>query len=112
MRDKEFLEELISDEYSMKIIDTTLYILNELFKQMKENGLSSAVAYFGNVKVRNIILYSVFTIILLTTFILFVSVAFKKIKISIWNTNLALKMIPSDSMSKKDYKKVQSFFYL
>lgn len=91
----------------IEMIDTKLYVMPDSFTKLQQECMSSTSNYFAQLLNDFIILYCVFIAILIVSMIYASVFAFKRLRRSMWNTNMLLKIIPPQTLSKKDEEKLK-----
>jgi len=69
--------------------------------------MDSVTSYFSQLLNDFIILYCIFIAILIASMIYASVFVFKKLRKSMWNTNMLLKIIPPSILTKKDEEKLK-----
>ena len=109
-RDFKFLVDGLENPDTINLIDTKMHILGYTYDIMKDICMNSALQFFQTYRDRFIIIYVVFLVLLVVSVGYFFIIAFKKLKMIMWNTNIILKTIPKAAISKKDNEKLKQFF--
>eukprot|EP00347_Sterkiella_histriomuscorum_P001462 403371946 len=109
-RDQTFLRNMMNDTETIELIDAKVYILQHAFQVFQDACVDSSIKYFQSQRDQLIIIYVVFLVIIIVSILIFFLYALKRLRSTMWNTNLILKIIPSDVVSKKDAEKIKSFF--
>lgn len=98
----EFIRSILIDEDFLEILDTKMYVMPDSFTKLQNTVMDSTLAYFEKLLTEFVIVYAIFMAVLVLSMSYFSIFIFKKLKISMWNTNMLLKIIPSDTLNKKD----------
>ena len=77
------------------MIDLKLYLFDEVFLDLSGTCITSVVNYFNNAMNEMIAFYVIFVTFLLGCMLVFIFVVFKRLKDTMWNTNILLRIIPS-----------------
>eukprot|EP00347_Sterkiella_histriomuscorum_P022071 403331786 len=110
IRDQNYLKKLLNDSETIEILDSKAFILQHAFTVLKDACVQSSIKYFQSQRDQLIIIYVIFLTIIVVSILIFFLYALKKLRSTMWNTNLMLKIIPQDVISKKDVEKIRSFF--
>ena len=87
-----------------------MHVLGYTYIIFMDTCMNSVIDYFNQYKNRFIIIYGVFLGLLILVMGYFFIVAFKRLKIVMWNTNIILKTIPKSALSKHDNEELKNFF--
>ncbi|CDW88868.1 pas domain s-box family protein [Stylonychia lemnae] len=107
---QDFLKKLINDTETNEIIDAKTFILSYAMTELKKISVESTLDYFQNLRDQLVIVYVIFIFLIFAAIIVFFLFALQKLRDSMWNTNLMLKIIPQDAMDRNDNEKIKSFF--
>ena len=84
-----------------------MYIMGKSFVELENQCMNSALAYFKKLLTDFEAVYAVFLALLITSMIYFTIFAFKRLRKSMWSTNMLLKIIPKHTLSKDDSDKLK-----
>ncbi|CDW76681.1 pas domain s-box family protein [Stylonychia lemnae] len=109
-RDDQFLRVELNSTDVIDIIDTKMYIMGYSFIELENQCMESALKYFKKLLTDFIIVYAVFLALLISSMIYFTIFAFKRLRRSMWSTNMLLKIIPKQALNKNDSELLKQFF--
>ena len=110
-RSLSFLKRLITDPYTIDVIDTDLYILDKPFELLKNKSQQSIIDYFQTMMNQMYILFAAYLTFLVSFLVGFFLIMFQRLRDSMFSTNLILRIIPSKQiLEKDDQEKLQNFF--
>jgi hypothetical protein len=100
----------MTNNETIDIIDTKLYVLGETYNVLKTVVVKSVIDYFNRFLNNFIIVFTIFFGLLIVALIYYVFFAFNRLKKTMWNTNLLLKIIPISDIDKHDKEDLKDFF--
>ena len=101
-RDYNFLVQALKNSDVIEMIDTKMYILRHTFQKLKDICMQSTIDYFASLLNTFIIVYVIFITLMITSIVYFLAYGFQHLKLTMWNTNLLLKIIPNHALTKKE----------
>ncbi len=109
-RTKVFLEQALRDETMIQIIDVKAKVLDPALNQLKQVCMDSVIAYITKLLNDFVTAFIVFISILTVFVTIFVMMGFRVLRKSMWDTNIILKIIPFESLPKRDRIEIKDFF--
>jgi len=94
----------------IEIVDAKEIVIGNAFDLLKEKAEASVLDYNNHILKLFIIVFAIF-VSLLTVFMAVCSFyGFKRLRRSMWNSNIILKIIPEKIFKKKDQDRLKEFF--
>ena len=110
LRTQQVLRNLMLDTNVIQIIDMKAELLNPTLDQLKQLCMDSVISYIQGLLMNFITAFIVFITLLTIAVIVLVFVGFKILRRSMWDTNIILKIIPFETLPKKDRIEIKDFF--
>ena len=104
------LKNLNLDNDNLILIELKVFIMDELFTQLKDKATTSTNAYLKNQTNYFVILFSGFLLAIIVLIILFFGVMLAKLRDYLWKTNLTMKILPIDYLQKESIQDLKEFF--
>eukprot|EP00347_Sterkiella_histriomuscorum_P004053 403361925 len=105
-----FTKQLIKDPEIIQIIDMKAKLLDPTLTALKDKCINSVVTYIQKLLNDFVVAFIVFIMLLTLGLFLILIIGFKKLRKSMWETNILIKIIPFEALSKKDRIKIKDFF--
>eukprot|EP00347_Sterkiella_histriomuscorum_P002941 403366205 len=109
-RNETFLRAELSNNDTIELIDAKMYIMGQSFIELENQCMDSALKYFKKLLTEFIAVYTVFLALLIGSMVYFTIFAFKRLRKSMWSTNMLLKIIPKQALNKSESEKLKQFF--
>ena len=101
---------MMKDPLMIQIIDTKAMILNPALNELKNQCYEAVVSYIQGLLNNFIIAFVIFTIVLSICSLILLFIGFRSLRKIMWDTNIILKIIPFEAISRKNQMKIKEFF--
>ena len=109
-RNTKQLSLLIGDPEIVQIIDMKAQILDPALNQLKQICMDSVIQYIQVLLLDFVTAFIVFASLLTVAMLVLISVGFKFLRKSMWDTNIILKIIPFETLPRSDRIEIKDFF--
>jgi hypothetical protein len=109
-RNESFLRSQLSNPTILELIDTKALILDKLLKRLKSDTMRSALSYIQALLNDFLVAYVIFAIVLTAGTIAIAWWSLSVIKGNMWDTNIILKILPYETLSREEREEVKVFF--
>ena len=92
------------------MLDTKVFVLDKILKKLKQKSMNSALNYIKSLLNDFIIAYLVFTVILTIGLVGILWWSLVVIKRNMWDTNIILKILPYETLSRNEREEIKVFF--
>lgn len=100
---------MFNDEI-IQIIDMKAKILDLPLNDLKEQSMKSVISYIQLLLQNFIVAFIVFILILTFAVALLIFFGFKVLRRNMWDTNIILKIIPFETLPRKERIEIKDFF--
>ncbi len=94
----------------MEIIDTKVLVLDNILKKLKQASMTSAIDYIKSLLNDFIMAYLIFSIVLTLSLCTILWWSLVVIKGNMWDTNIILKILPIETLSRVEREEIKNFF--
>lgn len=101
---------MILSEDMIQIIDMKAIVLDPSLNKLKQICMDSVIHYIKKLMTDFMTAFVVFAVILTLSTLLLIFIGFKILRRSMWNTNIMLKIIPFETLPRKDRVLIKDFF--
>ena len=109
-RSYQVLSDMLGDEEILQIIDMKSSLLDPTLNKLKQMCMDSVISYVQKLLHDFITAFVVFTTLLSVCLLFLLFMGFKTLRRSMWDTNIILKIIPFETLPKKDRLSIKDFF--
>ena len=104
------LSQELEEPQIVEVIDTKVLVLDKILKKLKQASMTSAIDYIKSLLNDFIMGYLIFTIVLTLSLCAILWWSLVVIKGNMWNTNIILKILPIETLSKAEREEIKNFF--
>lgn len=109
-RSAEELKKMLSNEQILQIIDLKALILDPTLNRLKQLSMMSVISHMKSLMESFLTSYVVFAVLLTICTLILVCIGFRILRQSMWDTNVILKVIPFETLPKKERIEIKDFF--
>ena len=104
------LHDFLTDQLMLDVIDTRSLVLDSLLSELMIVSMNSVISYVKQLLEDFIIAYVVFAVALSIAIILLIHWSLTRVKRSMWDTNIILKILPFETLAREEREEIKNFF--
>ncbi|CDW78770.1 UNKNOWN [Stylonychia lemnae] len=109
-KDKETIIQMMKDPFVVEIIDINYLVLDPAFKMIQDSTRDSVLKHIQKLLSNFIVAFVVFISMLTLSLLVLIFYGFKRLRHSMSNTNIILRVIPYEAISKDERDEIRNFF--
>ena len=104
------LSQQLVEPQIVEVIDTKVLVLDKILKKLKQASMTSAIDYTKSLRNDFILGYLIFSIVLTLSLCAILWWSLVVIKGNMWDTNIILKILPIETLSRVEREEIKNFF--